>query len=426
MRILLINQVFWPDVAATAQHADDLARHLARHGHEVHAIASRSIYGSKGAALPPRENLPVEPVPGLTAHPAPVQIHRVGKSLFGKGSIAARLADFALFYLLAAVKAFTVPRPDVVVCFTTPPFISLLGWLLRLVRGPRFVYWVMDLYPDAPVQAGVMSPRSPVTRLFESLNRFCLRSADRSVVLGRCMLERVLAKGTPHERVEHIGVWSEPAEVAPLPRDANPFRERWKLGDRFVVMYSGNFGIGHDVQTMLDAAENLRDDDRVRFLFVGGGKRMPTVEAFVRERRLANCVIDGYQPREQLAASLSAADLHLATLIEGNEGIMVPCKLFGIMAAERPAVFIGSPVSELSRVLAEHDAGFTVRQGDAAALVGIIRRLAADPEEAHRLGRNARRALGEAYDRERACERWRLLLESLTHHHAPTLAATNA
>lgn len=404
MRVLMINQVFYPDVAATAQHADDLARHLVKAGHEVHVIASRSIYGTKGAALAKYEE-----VDG-------VKIHRVGRSLFGKAGILARVADFGLFYMLATIKALTMKRCDVVVCFTTPPFIAMLGWLLRVLRGTKFVYWVMDLYPDLPVACGVMKERSLPTRLFEGLNRFCLRRADRVVVLGRCMMERVLNKGVAARdegRIVHIGVWSDPSEVKPFDRMSNPYREEWGLGDRFVVMYSGNFGIGHDVQTMCQAAELLADDDRFRFLFVGGGKRKAEVEAFVKERGLNNAVLAPYQPREKLDQSLSVGDVHLASLLEGVEGIMVPCKLFGIMAAGRPTIFIGHPRSELSRVLEEHDCGVTVRQGDAQALVDEIVRLESAPQRTEAMGANARRALSSAYDRHAACQRWTDLLEEV-------------
>ena len=403
MRVLLINQVFYPDVAATAQHADDLARHLVRHGHEVHVIASRSLYGKKGAALDKHEVADG------------VQIHRVGKSLFGKASILARVADFGLFYVAAFWKALRVPKPDAVVCFTTPPFIALVGWTLRVLRGSKYVYWVMDLYPDLPVACGVMKPKSAITGFFERVNRFCLKRADRVVVLGRCMQERVAGKGIDGPRVQHIGVWSDDTEVAPVPRDQNPYRDEWGLGDRFVVMYSGNFGLGHDVETMCGAALALEKDDTIRFLFVGGGKKKAHVERFVDEHSLTNCVLADYQPRERLDQSLSVADVHLASLLEGVEGIMVPCKLFGIMAAERPAIFIGHPTSELARVLAEHKAGFNIRQGDVDGLVSLIRELAADRARTQETGASARRALSAAYGREAACERWRALLESLVH-----------
>ena len=261
MRVLLLNQVFYPDIAATAQHAHDLARDLVAHGHEVQVIASRSIYGERGAPLARREDL------------GGIEVHRVGRSLFGKASVAARLLDFGLFYVAATVKALTIRRPDVVICFTTPPFIALVGWLLRVLRGARFVYWVMDLYPDVPVGCGVMRQGSLACRFFESLNRFCLARADRVVVLGRCMMERVLSKGIDPGHVRFIGVWCDSEAVQPIPKEENPYRLRWNLQDKFVVMYSGNFGLAHDVATMCEAAAALADDQRIAFLFVGGERR---------------------------------------------------------------------------------------------------------------------------------------------------------
>lgn len=401
MRVLLINQVYYPDVAATAQHADDLARHLVRAGHEVHVIASRSIYGTKGATLDKYEE-----VDG-------VKVHRVGRSLFGKAGILARAADFAVFYVLATIKALTLKRCDVSVCFTTPPFISLVGWVLRLLRGTKFVYWVMDMYPDVPVVCGVMKQGAPSTRFFDAVDRFCLRRADRVVVLGRCMRDRVLAKGADPQTVEHIGVWSDQSEVKPISREDNEYTTRWGLNGKFVVMYSGNFGLAHDVRTMLEAAERLQEDQRFRFLFVGAGKKKSEVEAFVSDRHLRNAVVDGYQPRQKLDHSLSCPDVHLATMIPGAEGLIVPCKLFGIMAAGRPTVFIGSPKSELALVLGEHGCGEVIEPGDVGGLVDLLKRLADDRDWVRAMGDRARSALSEAYSRERACEAWRTLLEDV-------------
>jgi len=401
VRVLFINQAYHPDVAATAQHVHDLARHLVSCGHEVDVIASRSIYGSSGATLPRREEI------------EGIRVHRVGRSLFGKAGILARAADFALFYLAAGVKSFAVRRPDVVVCLTTPPFISLLGVLLRFLRRCRYVHWLMDLYPDVAVGCGVLKPDALSTRFFRAVNRFTLRRADLVVVLGRCMKRRVLDLGIDPANVLHIGVWSDQGEVRPIPRADNPYRREWGLGDDFVVMYSGNFGIGHDVATMLGAAERLADSPDVRFAFVGGGKRKVEVDRFVRERSLERAVLAPYQPRERLDASLSCADVHLVSLLEGLEGCIVPCKLFGAMAAERPTIFIGNPESEVAQVLLEHDCGRVVRQGDVDGLVEAILSLRSDRGLASAMGARARTALGSAYDRHAACERWRRALEAV-------------
>lgn len=414
MRVLLLNQAFHPDVVSTAQMGKDLADHLTRRGHTVTAVASRSIYGQQGAVLPKREDIPVEG--GV------IRVRRVGASVFGKAGIIARIADFALFYMLATLRILTLPKQDVVVCYTTPPFIALVGLVTRLLRRSKAVYWVMDLYPDLPVACGVMKPSALSTRFFEGLNRFLLRRSNATVVLGRCMRDRVIGKKVDAGHVHFIPVWSDlqavPIEEARAAA-ANPLRNLYSPDGAFTVMYSGNLGLGHETGTMCDAALRLRDREDIRFVFVGGGKRRGEVEGFIKKHDLPNAKWYEYQPREKLADSLAAADLHLISLKEGVEGIMVPSKLFGIMAVARPSVFVGHPSSEISRVLAESDSGVTIREGDGAGLAAAILGFAGDRARAARMGANARRGLEGRYDRDTACRMWVELLEGLVDGRRP-------
>ena len=402
MRILLLNQTFYPDVAATAQHAHDLARHLVSEGDEVDVITSRSLYGEREADLPRTER-----VDGA-------RVFRVSRNYFGKSSTIGRVIDFALFYVAASVRLLTLRRQDVVICFTTPPLIALVGLLLRPIRRHRLVYWVMDLYPDTAVAAGMMAQRSLLARSLDWISRCCLRRADRVVVLGRCMLERVREKpGVDRGQIHRIGVWSDAKEVTDVPPEDNRYRDAWDLQGKFIPMYAGNFGIVHDVETMLLASERLAGNTDIVFTFVGGGKRKQEVEDFVRDRGIAaRC--EPYQPRAHLGDLLACADVHIVSLKQGFEGLVVPCKLFGVMAACRPTIFIGDPSSEIGRTLQEHDAGVVIKPGDVDALVEVIMSFHDDPGRAHRMGARARQALGEAYDRRHACEQWRVLLLDLS------------
>ncbi len=417
MHVLLLNQAFYPDVVATAQHGKDLADELVRRGHRVTAIASRSIYGKSGAVLPKHE---LVQVPGGTA---PIDVQRVGASIFGKAGYAARIADFAFFHLLAFAKVLTCDRPDVVVSFTTPPFIGLVGIINRWVRGSKAVYWVMDLYPDLPVACGVMKPRGLSTRFFERVNRFILKHSDVSVVLGRCMRDRVLDKGTPEPGVRMIPIWSDTTGMDPIePRD-NPVRHAMGIADGdVVVMYSGNFGIGHDALTICRAIERLQGEKGLRFEFVGGGKRRGEVEKYIKEKGLSNARWHDYAPRENLGPSLAVGDVHLISLKEGVEGIMVPSKLMGIMAVGRASIFVGNPTSEVARVLLETGSGLVVREGDDAGLAEAIRRLAGDAALRDSMGRNARAALHGRYDAQTACNSWVELLEQVVGGRSPAAA----
>jgi glycosyltransferase involved in cell wall biosynthesis len=419
--VLILNQFFWPDVAATAQHAFDLARFLRARGDSVTAIASRSVYGQGRGALPRREQRDG------------IEIHRVGTTIFRSRGLASRALDFASFNIACLFKALRLPRHDVVICLTTPPFIALVGVVLRALKGTRFVFWTMDLYPDVPLAAGVIRRGSPGHRLFDLLDRFCLRRADLVVVLGRCMRNRIRSKGVSPAKIELITPWSDPQEVRVLPSrgldplpeslalaraqpsepstartsSSNAFRAEWGIKDRFVIEYSGNCGVGHDVTSVCEAMLTLRDDDSIRWVFVGGGVTRPRIEEFIEKHRIPNVLMHPYQPRERLGELIALGDAHLVLVADGFGGLLLPSKFYGVMAAARPTVYVGPPDSEVAKVIEEVGCGYAVPNADGAALVAAIRALQADPAAALAMGLRGRRALESSYSMEIACDRWR-------------------
>ena len=401
MKVLLLNQVFWPDVAATAQHGHDLGRYLAQHGVQVTALASRSLYSKTGKALP-REG-------GVDG----IRIVRAGQSRFGKTALAARAFDFVSFYLAALWRAIWLPRQDIVVCFTTPPFIAFVGILLRWLKGTKVVCWTMDLYPDVPVAAGVLRRGSLAHSLFDAVDRFSLRHADRVVVLGRCMQQRLLEKGVDPKRMEVINVWADGDEVSVRPIEGNALRTAWQVGDRFVIEYSGNFGIGHDGETMYRAMQATRADDSIRWVIVGGGTRRGELEAFVQAHDIVNAVLKPYQPREALGELLSLGNVHLVSVAENFSGLLVPSKFYGVLAAARPVLYVGPRESEVARVIEESKCGLVIEQGDSAGLVKAIETLHADPQLAQAMGRRAREVFERTFTRSHACERWLRLLQNV-------------
>ena len=401
MKVLLLNQVFWPDVAATAQHGHDLGRYLAQHGVQVTALASRSLYSETGKALP-REG-------GVDG----IRIVRAGQSRFGKTALAARAFDFVSFYLAALWKAIWLPRQDIVVCFTTPPFIAFVGILLRWLKGTKVVCWTMDLYPDVPVAAGVLRRGSLAHSVFDAVDRFSLRHADRVVVLGRCMQQRLLEKGVDPKRMEVINVWADGDEVSVRPIEGNALRTAWQVGDRFVIEYSGNFGIGHDGETMYRAMQATRADDSIRWVIVGGGTKRGELEAFVQAHDIVNAVLKPYQPREALGELLSLGNVHLVSIAENFSGLLVPSKFYGVLAAARPVLYVGPRESEVARVIEESKCGLVIEQGDSAGLVKAIETLHADPQLAQAMGRRAREVFERTFTRSLACERWLRLLQQV-------------
>ena len=178
-RLLFINQYYWPDHASTAQHLTDLAESLAARGFECHVLCAQGRYKSGEPALPPHE-----------VHEG-VHIHRVPATSLGRRSTLTRYADYLSFYARAVIKAVWMPRFDAVVTLTTPPIIGLIGTLLRRMKGTPHVYWSMDLHPDASLALRRMSRRNPLVRGLAWLSDLVYRQADRVVVLGPYMADRV-------------------------------------------------------------------------------------------------------------------------------------------------------------------------------------------------------------------------------------------
>lgn len=404
MRILFVNQYYWPDVAATAQQLTDLAEFLAERGHGVHVLCSAASYEDSAARRPPSETR------------CGVRIHRL-RALGGrKKSVALRLLDYMSFHALCGVWMLSRGRRfDAIVTLTEPPLVGLYATFVRaMTRGRvRHVSWSMDLYTDCLFALGVLKERGLPGRLVEWLNRLEMRRADAVVVLGECMRRRLLAKGTAPDRVRVIGVWNRADQLTPSARREGGLRSRHGLNGKFVVMYSGNAGRAHSFDAVCAAMDALKDDARIRFLFVGAGKGGDGVAAFARERGLANFVQLPYFPREQLNESLAMGDVHLVTMKDSMAGVVVPCKLYGIMAVGRPTVFVGPSSSTVATEVLGADAGVVVATDRADLLVAELRRLASDAPECERLGRNGRRFFLEEHEQRECCVRWADLLEGL-------------
>jgi colanic acid biosynthesis glycosyl transferase WcaI len=365
MRVLLLNQTFYPDVAATAQHAADLAAGLADAGHDVTVIASRRAYDSPSRVFPARLRW------------RDVEILRVPSTALGKSARWRRAIDFASFLLACMFRLAILPRFDVTVAMTSPPLIGVLAALFVRLKGGALISWIMDLNPDEAIAAGALRRDSPVARMLSRLLRFSLRTSSGVVALDRFMRDRVIAKGVPEQRVAILPPWSHSSVVHYDERGRERFRAAYGLTDKFVVMYSGNHSPCHPLDAVLEAARAMREDPSVAFVFIGGGSEFRKVA----DRGLGNVVCLPYQPLETLADSLSAADLHLVVMGEPFVGIVHPCKIYNVLAVGSPCLYIGPRPSHITELAA--DSVSCASPGDVSGIIDVIRNNAA--QGAHRV-----------------------------------------
>lgn len=403
MRILFVNQFYAPDESATAELLAELAEDLAAAGHDVSVVASRGRYEG-GAPFAPRERR------------GGVAVTRSLATSLGKGSAAARLTDYLSFALTGLSAVVVARRPDVLVALTTPPLLPAAAAAVARARGIPLVTWIQDVYPEVAGALGALAPDSAVYRGSQALMRRAHGTAARVVTLSAGMAARVRAQGAPEDRVRVIWNWADGERIFPVPAAANPFRQRHGLGERFVLLYSGNVGLAHDLSGLVEAMRRLEARcPRLVLLVVGAGGGLPEVRR--RAAGLGNVRFLPRQPREELAESLSAADLHCVALRPGLEGLVVPSKLYGALAAGRPVLYLGPPGCEVARTVRELDAGWIVDQTDPAAIAERLAEVYAHPPTTATTAR-LRAAFTRELDRSRAVARWEGLLGEVVEERA--------
>jgi glycosyltransferase involved in cell wall biosynthesis len=399
MKLIFVNRFFHPDHSATSQLLSDLARHLALRGHEVHVICSRQLYEDPEARLPAEDV-----VDG-------VQVHRAWSTTFGRQHLPGRLVDYLSFYVGAwAALRRHCDRRAIVVAKTDPPLISVIAAQVVRARGARLVNWMQDVFPEIASHLDIRLLQGRLGRMVKAVRDRSLRSAATNVVLGERMARLVADCGVDDARIRVIANWSDGRSVAGVAKEGNGLLAEWGLQGRFVLMYSGNMGRAHEFDTLLEAAALLADDPRYVFLFVGGGPKRAEVQRAVAERGLRNVVFKPYQPAERLGESLSVGDVHLISLIPALEGLIVPSKFYGVLAAGRPSLFVGDADGELARVIRRHRVGRSVEIGDSAGLVAAIRDYS-HGESAREDGARARELLLARYERSIALAEWERMLE---------------
>jgi glycosyltransferase involved in cell wall biosynthesis len=398
LKIVLFNRFFFPDTSATSQVLSDLAFNLAATGHDVHVVAG---------GLPGHRSK-VEKIRG-------VSVHRVATAAEGAQSLGRKAAAYFAYYLGARRAARELIEPGSIAIFKTdPPLLSVAIGPLAQRRGAKVVVWLQDLFPEVAGEFGLPGMRGALGKLLRSRRDRSLESADRIVAIGDRMAARIAqCVPTMGERLEVIHNWADGNAIKPLDPANNPLRRRWNLENEFVVAYSGNLGRVHEFDTFLDAAARLQSEARITFLVIGRGPRLAEVKARARREGLANVRFEPHQSRDSLDESLAVADVHVSVLAPRFEGLVHPSKLYGIMAAGRPTLFVGDRGGETAAILTEAKAGISVDTGDADGFAAAILGLRGDRAALIRMGSRARRAFEERYDLPIAMARWDALLRSL-------------
>ena len=382
MRIILINQFFWPDSAATSQILTDMARHCASLDCDVTALCGMNGYAPHAEEAKP-------------------DVHIIRTRSFGFGrSRGARMASYLSFLSGSLWHGLRLRQPRAVLTLTTPPLLSVVGSILKAVRGSRHYIWEMDVYPDIATSLGVLRPGGVLARGTRYLANWSRRQADGIIVLGEEMKALLISHGVPAGKIHVCENWADGQEITPLPFSDGPL----------TIHYSGNLGLAHDTETIRTGMLHFRGHSNIRFIFDGSGSRRPPLEAFCREHDIRNVTFRPYSDRSQLSRNLAKGHLGLVTQLPQTLGCTVPSKTYGIMAAGRPLLYIGPKAATPARHIETYRCGWQIDPGDVSGLISLLHQLLKDRSAICELGRRAREAFEANFERQIGFDRIRRVL----------------
>lgn len=404
--MVFFNRSYYPDFGATGQLLTELCEDLvARFGYDVTVVAGMPL-SAEQAIRPIHWYAPVRREERHGVH-----VLRAWGTSLSTRQFTGRLSNYLSYFCSAALASLRIGRPDVIVSLTDPPIVSLVAIAAAKATGARFVFLCQDVFPEV-VRLLEDFQNKKVEAVLARIGRYTVRKADRIITLGDTMTRRLVeTKNADPAKIRVIHNWADAEAIRPAPKD-NPFSRERRLVDKFVVMHSGNVGMSQDVDALLDVAERLQDLPDVVIAIVGDGARKPFLQQEVERRKLVNVRFFSYQPKSRLIDSFATADVFIVSLKRGLAGFIVPSKLYGVLVAGRPFIAAIEADSEVAQIAREHECGLVVEPGDRAGIERAIRRLHADPALRERLAVNAR-AAGLIYDRPRAVEAYRAVLEGV-------------
>lgn len=383
MRLLFLCPHFDPDLnAATGEVMTKLVHGLAAQGHEINVVTSLPWYRGHEVEDEWRGR------PWRTEKLDWGRVVRVWPFPTDKTNIGARLMGYGGFTALSTAAALTLRRPDAVLGMSPPIF---LGDAARIVarrwRVPM-VFNTQDIFPDIAVELGALTNKR-VIRLAERHEKRLYRSADAVTVLSTDQADNVRAKVDPSQRdkVRIIHNFVDIDRLRVVDRQ-NHYRHRHSLGDKTVIMYSGNVGLSQSFDLVRMAADVYQERTDIQFVINGEGAARPEVDAWAAG--LPNVTVADFAPRDQVSEVLGAADIHLILLRKGLARSSTPSKLYANLAAGRPVLASIDLGSEVANVLADSQAGFSVPPDDPPSFLAGLERMLADPHDLQVMGKRAR------------------------------------
>lgn len=400
-KIIIVSELYFPEENATGFILTKIAEGLA-HWFPVNVVCGQPNYFARGIRAPWRE-----------IHHR-VNIRRCKSTTFNKNNIFLRLINSVTISVSILINLFRqCKNGDLVLVVTNPPLLPFIALFVCKIKKASCMLLIHDVYPEVLIVTDILSADGMLSKMLSICTSFLYRGVDKVIVLGRDMYEIVSKKLHGYsEKVVIIPNWADVDIVQPAERATNKLLHELNLSEKFVVLYVGNMGRTHGLESLVESAKALSQEN-IYFLFIGDGAKKNWVEEYKKQNNLKNIIVLPPRPRSEQSIFLNACDVAIISFIPGMSGISVPSRMYNIMAAGKPIIAVADKESELARVVMEEQIGKVVLPGDSVVLVQTILDLAGNKTQVSEMGRRADLVAKSKYSFNHSIEQYRKVVESL-------------
>lgn len=395
--VRFILQYFHPEVASTAQLMTELAQGLVLKGCAVKAICGQPTY-VKSRKLPKRETF------------KGIEIERLPCTRLEKNSSIGRLLNWLSYTFLVFFKLLFSRDKSPIFIVSQPPFLFVVGYLLKVIRNQKYVCLIYDLYPDIAIKLGFMKEKSLIGKLWDRCNRTFFKNADFVVVpsenMGTLIERKIGSNGAKESRVKVIYNWADGEFIKPLNKKDNWFSKKYDLVDKLTVLYAGNIGLFHELETIIEAADKLKTNKNIKFVFIGEGGKKEKLMNMAKDKKLENVLFLPYQDKDILPYSLTCGDVSVVSLEKNLDCVAAPCKLYTSMAAGQIILGLVDRNSDVAKIVDKYQCGFCAQQDDVNRAVEILTSLCNNLELANKLKVNARKCFEDNFCKDKSIEQY--------------------
>ena len=387
----VVTELYYPEETSTGYYLTRVAEGLTD-DFQVKVLCGQPNYSLRGVRAP-----------GHEFHKE-VEIFRAFGTTLDKNVIFFRLINMLTLSFSIFWKAlFNFRKGDKILVVTTPPSLPFITALASILRGGSYVLLIHDNYPEILIAVGKTGENSFLVKVLNFFNRWLYKYAAKIIVVGRDM-EHLIGEKTYglDIPIEYIPNWAELEQVEPAPRDTNELLREFDLVDKFVFLYAGNMGYPNDLESIVWCAEQLADDERFQFIFLGAGVKRKWLEREVEDKKLTNITLLAPRPRSQQNVFLNACDVAIVSLVKKMWGVSMPSRTYNILAVGKPILALTEPESEVAKVVEEDRVGWIVAPNEPEKLLETINRIYLEKSKKTEMGESARQSALTKYSLEKA------------------------